>query len=292
MQAPPPQRLRLGQLGVGGYPADRRGILDETNGDLPPSLGNRSARSRVAAGVALVLLCATAGALIATQGDSRQSYLVLTTTVPAGEQLSTSDLATVSVSTGSGLGVIPAVAEPSVLGEIATTTLVAGSLLSPAELATASPVSPGEAIVGAALSPGELPATGLAPGEDVLVVLSGSTATTVVAPASGSSGALPPVGGVAGGAQGSPGASGLTPDELASAPRGTVLGTAVVYAVLSGGASSAPGGSGVAAVSLELPLAEAPSVVAASAANEISLAVLASPARGNKRSARAGTPRT
>lgn len=291
MQAPSPQRLRLGQLGVGGYPADGRGVREDASSEVPPSLGSRAARSRVAAGVALVLLCATAGALIATRSEARQSYLLLTTTVPAGEQLSASDLASVSVSTGSGLGVIPTGAEPSVLGEIATTTLVAGSLLSPAELTTASPVPPGEALVGAALSPGELPATGLAPGEDVLVVLSGSTATTVIAPSSGPSEELLPDRTVSGSAQGSPGVGGLTPDELASAPRGTVLGTAVVYAVLGGDGSSAPGGSSASAVSLELPLAEAPSVVAASAANEISLAVLANQPRGDKRSGRAGGSR-
>ena len=71
---------------------------------------------------------------------------------------------------GQGVQVIPASQLSQVVGHVAGTTLHPGMLLIAAELATRRPPNPGQVLVPLPVRPSELPASGLQPGDQVLVV--------------------------------------------------------------------------------------------------------------------------
>ena len=79
------------------------------------------------------------------------------------------DLETVRVSTDSGLQVVPAGQEASVVGAPVAVPLVAGSLLTRAEVGTTAPVASGSDVVAVGLKAGQYPPD-LAPGDRVRVV--------------------------------------------------------------------------------------------------------------------------
>jgi hypothetical protein len=87
----------------------------------------------------------------------------------AGQVITSSDLETVRVSTGTGLQVVPAGDEASVVGSPVAVPLVAGSLLTRAEVGTTAPVASGSDVVAVGLKAGQYPPD-LAPGDRVQVV--------------------------------------------------------------------------------------------------------------------------
>lgn len=103
------------------------------------------------------------------------SALVVTTTaIPRGAPLSTAGLRVITLQSGHGVpaGALSPAAAASLTGLVARSALPAGTFLQ-RSLLTQSGAIPGsgQALVGLALKPGELPAAGLVVGERVLVVL-------------------------------------------------------------------------------------------------------------------------
>jgi hypothetical protein len=96
--------------------------------------------------------------------------LVATANVPAGAVIQASAVGTADVSAGPGVQVIPASQLNQVVGQIAGTTLHPGMLLTAAELTALRPPAPGQVLVALPIKPAGLPASGLAPGDRVLVV--------------------------------------------------------------------------------------------------------------------------
>jgi hypothetical protein len=124
--------------------------------------------------IALAVAMAGAGVLVSAavygSADHRSAVVMVTQPVPAGAVISSADLGTASVSVGAGIRVIPAVQLAQAVGEIAAVALRPATLLAPADLTTAQPPGPGQVLVPAPVKPSALPASGLFPGDHVLVV--------------------------------------------------------------------------------------------------------------------------
>ncbi len=239
--------------------------------DAPPAPGTRSrspwpvtparkTRPALAAGgVLIVVICAAIGASVAGQSSKGVPYLEVTQAVPAGAPLAQADLSVVDLDPASGLAGVPATDEASVLGTRATAPLAPGTLLVAGEVSAAPPVPRGDAVVGASLSPDQLP-TEIQPGDSVLVVLTGSSG-----PASDSSD------GVATGSSGN-----ARPSAGQVGAPGGVLATGTVLDVIVPGSTSsvASTSSDETIVSLAVPVTMAAEVTAASAADQVSLALV------------------
>jgi len=131
-------------------------------------------RRRRPAMIALAAAMIGAGVLVSAavyrQADHQVSVVTVTEPVPAGAPISPGDLGTVQVSVGDGIRVIPAWQLGQVTGEIAAVALRPATLLAPSELTSAQPPAPGQELVPAPLKPSELPASGLFPGDHVLII--------------------------------------------------------------------------------------------------------------------------
>jgi hypothetical protein len=127
-------------------------------------------RSMLALGVVLAGLGALAGAWVFASFSHRVEVLALTQNVAVGAQVTPADLAPVAISAGSGVKTIPARQEEEVTGLVAAVGLRAGTLLVPADLTSALVPGAGQQLVPLALKSDQLPASGLDPGAQVLVV--------------------------------------------------------------------------------------------------------------------------
>jgi len=209
-----------------------------------------------AGGALIVILCGALGAVIANRSPRPEALLAVAHLVPVGMVVTAADLSTVSIAPAPGLDAIALQDASQVIGHRATEALEPGSLLVPADLASVKGLLAGTALVGTSLAVDQLP-SGLATGEPVLVVLSGTagegsvTGATPSSPATSASGSSVP----------SP-----------TGPPGSVLTKATVVSI-SAPASSATGATGSAYVAtLDVPQAAAAAVAAASAAGDVSLA--------------------
>lgn len=160
-----------------------------TDGFAGPAPSLRRPRNLPGAvlGALLIVVCALAGAALASSTDHRTHVIVVARAVPAGATIRAEDLASAAVSADGSVHGIRAVEAPSVVGRVAADNLVAGTLLVQGELATGPPVASGMTIVGLALKPGFLPAS-LAPQEKVSVI--STPAGSSADPSRGSPGVL------------------------------------------------------------------------------------------------------
>ncbi len=133
-------------------------------------LPRRRRPGMIALAVALVGVGILAGAAVYTATNRRVSVLVVTANVQPGSVISASDIGSASVSAGPGVQVIPAAQAQQVIGQIAGTALHPGMLVTAAEITTFQPPAPGQVLVPLPMRPAVLPASGLAPGDHVLIV--------------------------------------------------------------------------------------------------------------------------
>lgn len=134
------------------------------------NLPRRRRPTMIALAVAMAGTGVVVSAAIYQRADHQVPVVMVTRAVPAGAVISVSDLSSTSVSLGSGIAVIPASQLRQVAGEVAAVALQPATLLSPSELTSSRPPAPGVDLVPAAVRPADLPATGLAIGDRVLVV--------------------------------------------------------------------------------------------------------------------------
>jgi hypothetical protein len=153
-----------------------------------PRMGRRRVPYLVL-GAALVLVCAAGGVLAASSLGGRETILVLARPVTVGQTLSTQDLRQASVSVDSGLGVLPASAESTVVGQTAAYSLPAGAVLSPAAVGQAQIPATGMAETAVGLKAGQYPPD-LAPGAHVAVLVTpgGTNSGTGTTSSGGSTG--------------------------------------------------------------------------------------------------------
>lgn len=126
-------------------------------------------------GVLLVLGCSAGGVVVATQLGHRQEVLALARPVTVGQELSARDLRVVSVSTGTGLDVVPAGSKTKVEGRPVAYSLPAGALLTGDLLGDARVPPAGQAVAAVGLKAGQFPPE----------LQAGNRVTVVVAPTPG-----------------------------------------------------------------------------------------------------------
>jgi hypothetical protein len=159
-----------------------------------------------AAGVALVAVGAAVATSAALAAGAKHDVLALAKSVPAGRTLTAADLRTVRVAADASVATIPATQEGTVVGQHATVDLVADSLLTTEELGGAGVPGSGQALLGVALKPGQLPARPLSRGDQAeLVATPPNTTTSAATGSTDSSAAVVPVTVDAEGAAGSDG---------------------------------------------------------------------------------------
>jgi hypothetical protein len=153
----------------------------------PSAVQRRRQVPWIVAGVLLVVGCALAFGVASVRASHGEDVLALARSVPAGRVVQPGDLRVVKVTPTAGLDPVPAVSESSTVGRPAAVALVAGTLLTPADLGTPSGGS-GD-VVAVALKAGAYPPS-LGPGGrvDVVPVVGGSSSGS--APVSGQSGSI------------------------------------------------------------------------------------------------------
>jgi SAF domain len=150
-----------------------------------PIAGHQRRPAIAALGVLLVVGFAAVSAALVVRGSHSVPVLALARTVPAGQPLTNEDLRVAEIS-GSGVSALAASARSVVVGETATSTLTAGTLLN-AGMLTRTPAPPaGQQVVALSLKSGAVPAE-VAAGRSVslirLPVASSTGVKTVTAPA-------------------------------------------------------------------------------------------------------------
>jgi hypothetical protein len=121
-------------------------------------------------------------ATLYSSADRQTAVLIAAQTIQKGQRFSGSMLGQASVAVSGGLTPIP-VSEAAVLaGKRAAVTVPAGSLLTSADVTAAAQVAPGYAVVGISLKVGQLPAGGLATGDQVMIVQTAGPGAALAAP--------------------------------------------------------------------------------------------------------------
>lgn len=123
----------------------------------------------IALAVALVGAGILASAALYKRADHQVPVLVVIAPVPAGSVITSADLGTTTIAAGPGLQDVPARQLSQVTGLVAAVTLQPGTLLAPDQVTTALAPVKGQVLVSLPLKPQSLPASGLEPGDHVLV---------------------------------------------------------------------------------------------------------------------------
>jgi hypothetical protein len=188
-------------------------------GQLRP-LPRRRRPAMIALAVALIGVGILGGSVLFQQVNHQIPVLLVRTGVPAGSVVSAADLTTASVVLGPGITAIPARQEREVVGLVAATALRPGTLLAASELTTTLPPTSSQQLVPIALKPSQLPASGLTPGDQLLVV----SAPSAQGSGAGTQIAGPSIPGVVEAVSAQPDSDGLeVVDLLVSAANGTNL---------------------------------------------------------------------
>src|SRR5262249_52002199 len=148
-------------------------------------LPRRRRPAMIALAAALIGAGILASAALYHRENHQVSVVMVTAPVPVGAVITSADVGTTNIAAGPGLATIPARQLSQVVGLVAAASLQPGTLLAPSEVTSKLSPAPGQDLVPVAVKPAGLPASGLAPGDQVLVV-----ATPAAAGGSGS-GAAP-----------------------------------------------------------------------------------------------------
>lgn len=121
-------------------------------------------------GVALMVGFALAAVLWHISSTEKQPALALAGPVTRGQVIVASDLRVVYLATDDPIAHLGRAQASTVIGRAPLTDLPAGTLLTAGTLAPRATIGPNEGVVGLALEPGQIPATGLISGDLVNVI--------------------------------------------------------------------------------------------------------------------------
>jgi len=159
--------------GTGAATAPRPSQNGQTGRGRTPAVATPKTRRRsglAVVGVVLLLLGALAGIrLVASAGD-RVDLLSVARDVPLGATITRADLQATYVSVDPGVATVLASDEGTIVGQVAATHLVAGSLLAPGQVAKAGPPAAGQVLVPLAVPGTRFPAVGLHAGDRLMIV--------------------------------------------------------------------------------------------------------------------------
>ena len=159
--------VTLPQADADGARAPGHGVLR-----APPVIPVRGRRrpGLLAAGLMLAALGGLVSVWLVNSAGHRVPVLVVARPVSAGTTLTDADLARTDVSVDADVRTVPADEASQVVGRVAASDLAPGQLLDPASLADAGPPGPGQVLVVLSLPAARMPASGLHPGDRLLVV--------------------------------------------------------------------------------------------------------------------------
>jgi hypothetical protein len=120
--------------------------------------------------VFLVAAFASAGVWLSSGSSDTIDVLAARTDVARGEVFDAADLRVVEIPADAGLAVIAEAHAVRLVGQVATSDVTAGSLVTFDAIAATDAVGPDDAIVGLALPVGRYPSASLSPGDAVRVV--------------------------------------------------------------------------------------------------------------------------
>jgi Flp pilus assembly protein CpaB len=131
----------------------------------------RARRPLLAVASALLVFVSIAGfADLYASANHHASVLVVTRTIEQGQQISADDLSAANIDVSGRVSPIPVSDSSELNGERAAVTIPAGSLLITNDLTDSPSIPAGDAVVGLALKAGEMPAAGVEPGDQVMIV--------------------------------------------------------------------------------------------------------------------------
>ncbi len=134
----------------------------------PPKLRRRPAL--IALGVTLIALGGLAAGWLTTAVGNTHPVLAMRHTVDRGSVVRASDVMVARVNGDPALKTVPAGRRDQIIGRYATIDLAAGSLLTPGAVSDQTVPASGQSLVGVNLSPAQLPARPLRPGDSVRVI--------------------------------------------------------------------------------------------------------------------------
>jgi hypothetical protein len=124
----------------------------------------------VVAGIAMAVIGALATVWLVSSVGHRVDVVVMARDVPYGSTVSSGDLTTTAVSVDAGVATVPAAAAGDLVGQVATTNLTRGSLLTRGEVSPTGVIADDEVLVPMPLTAERVPAGGLQAGERLQVV--------------------------------------------------------------------------------------------------------------------------
>ncbi|MFJ6214191.1 SAF domain-containing protein [Streptomyces sp. NPDC092296] len=167
----PPERNGAARNGVDRGAPDRPGAV------VPPRAlrGRRRRPAVLALSVALIAAGGLGGAALYNATGERIAVLALARDVPAGQTITSADLAIARIAGDPALHPLDGADLDRAVGMRATNDLKRGSLLTKDDVTDQPVVQPGQQIVGIAAKHSQLPATALLPGRQVIVVATGGS---------------------------------------------------------------------------------------------------------------------
>lgn len=162
-----------GGFGTVYHPEPEMTPNGETRNITPGHLRKLPRRRRpgmIALAVALVGAGILASAALYQRQNHQVPVIMVASAVQVGSVITAADLTTTSIAAGPGIKDIPARQLAQVTGLVAATSLKPGTLLAPSELTTALPPVAGQVLLPLGFKPAALPASGLTPGDHVLVI--------------------------------------------------------------------------------------------------------------------------
>jgi SAF domain len=147
--------------------------------------GHRRRPTIAIASLALVTSCVAIFTSLYLHAGNRVAVLAVARDVPQGHVVMSDDLIVVSISLSPGLSPVLAGDLRGVVGRRAAVSLLPGTLLGVKDLAVRQGPARGNAVVGVATKAGQLPAGGVATGDTVDVIFTGSPATLATGAAPG-----------------------------------------------------------------------------------------------------------
>lgn len=154
----------------GGDVARRGGDRAGTATSPAPPVRPRRRPALIAAGIVLVGFGGLGAAWLVDSSSDTRPVLALAHDVPEGQALTVSDLAVVRVTPDPALTLVPAGDRDAVVGQRSSTTLLAGSLLTPTSVTASAVPAAGQSVVGVSLTAAQMPAEPLVAGDPVRIV--------------------------------------------------------------------------------------------------------------------------
>ena len=147
---------------VGGYPVAP--AAPDVPGPAPSVRSAAPARRTRRGAIVSILVVLLGGVLAVTAANvltTHTDVLAVARDVPVGATITGSDLTVANVTTDRSLKPIPASRRLQIVGQIAQVGLVAGELLTPAQVGGSSGFTPGQMLVAVGLKQGQFPGRGL-----------------------------------------------------------------------------------------------------------------------------------